>query len=50
MKLRQKLQRRKFHAMNKEQVYAQEMINVHVGQGLDICWHSRKLGGGITRP
>jgi len=26
------------------EVFAQEMINVHVGQGLDICWHSRKLG------
>jgi len=26
------------------EVYAQDMINVHVGQGLDICWHSRKLG------
>ncbi|PRP85189.1 polyprenyl synthetase [Planoprotostelium fungivorum] len=26
------------------EVYSQEMINVHLGQGLDICWHSRKLG------
>eukprot|EP01117_Protostelium_nocturnum_P001148 TRINITY_DN1146_c0_g1_i1.p1 TRINITY_DN1146_c0_g1~~TRINITY_DN1146_c0_g1_i1.p1 ORF type:complete len:388 (-),score=127.85 TRINITY_DN1146_c0_g1_i1:48-1211(-) len=26
------------------ETYTQEMINVHVGQGLDICWHSRKLG------
>lgn len=24
------------------QIYAQEMMNLHIGQGLDICWHSKK--------
>jgi hypothetical protein len=23
------------------QIYAQEMTNLHIGQGLDICWHSK---------
>jgi len=25
------------------EVYSQEMINLHVGQALDICWHSNKM-------
>lgn len=27
------------------QVYSQEMVNLHMGQGLDICWH-KNLGAG----
>lgn len=25
------------------EVYSHEMLNVHLGQGLDICWHSKQL-------
>ncbi len=25
------------------EVYSQEMINLHIGQALDICWHSNKM-------
>lgn len=29
--------------LNCYEVYSSEMLNLHLGQGLDICWHSKKL-------
>jgi geranylgeranyl pyrophosphate synthase len=30
-------------------VYSQEMLNLHVGQALDICWHSTRMSEAVSR-